>query len=104
MTASLDEPLANFMAANVDLWMQFNDVYHHALSIPVDTCHRFSVHPLTWLRYLGFTIHGIEGHISALPGGPEVSYFERDNIRGVYYYIAQGESYFSVARTCRSPC
>ncbi|KAF8235720.1 hypothetical protein L208DRAFT_1422326 [Tricholoma matsutake] len=40
------------MAANVDLWMQLNDVYHHALSIPV-------------------------------------SYFEHDNIQGVYYYIVQ---------------
>ena len=84
------------MAANVDLWVPMDGLHHHALSIPIDTCHRFSVHPLTWLRYLGYTIHGSEGHISALLDGPEVDYLERDNIQGVYYYIAQGESYFSV--------
>jgi hypothetical protein len=67
--------------------MPFNDTYHHALSIPDKICQCFSVHPLTWLWYLGFTIYGNEGHISTSPGGPEVDYYQEP---GVYYYITQG--------------
>ncbi|KAF8960929.1 hypothetical protein BDZ97DRAFT_2035202 [Flammula alnicola] len=66
------------MATNVELWMPFNGTYRPALIIPVGECQRFSVHPLTWLRYLGFTIYGNEGHISTLPGGPEVEYYQAD--------------------------
>ncbi|KAF8960923.1 hypothetical protein BDZ97DRAFT_1940255 [Flammula alnicola] len=77
------------MTTNVELWMPFNDIYRPALSIPVDTCQRFSVHPLTWLRYLGFTIYGNEGHISTLPGGPEVEYYQADIPPGIYYYVSQ---------------
>src|SRR5436853_368202 len=77
------------MAAN--LWMPFDGTYQHALSIPVDICHLFSLNPLTWLRYVGFTIYGSEGHISRSPGGPNVDYYQ-DNIQsGNYYYISQGE-------------
>jgi len=50
------------MAANVDLWIEFDGSYHSTLSIPVPDCQRFSIHPLRWLRYLGFTIYGTEGH------------------------------------------
>jgi len=62
------------MGANVELQMSFDSIYQIALSIPVDTCQRFSIHPLPWLRhgYLGFTIYGKEGDISTLPGGPKV--------------------------------
>jgi hypothetical protein len=86
------------MAADVELWMSFDDIYRLALSIPVDTCKRFSVHPLAWLRYLGFTIYGNEGHISTLPGGPEVKYYQPDILPGTYYYVSQGESYSSDPR------
>ena len=47
-----------------------NDTYQLALSIPVDRCQQFSKHPLTWSRYVGFTIYGSEGYIS-VPGGSE---------------------------------
>jgi len=59
-------------------------------------CQQFSVHPLTWLCYLGFAIYGKEGHISATPGGPEVDYYQANIQPGIYYYVSQGEPYFSV--------
>jgi hypothetical protein len=85
------------MTANIELIMQLSGIIHHVLSIPVATCQRFSVHPLTWLRYLGFTIQGSEGYISTTPGGPEVDYYQVNIQPGVYYYVAQGESNFSMS-------
>jgi hypothetical protein len=85
------------MAASVELHMRLNNViYHHVLTIPVTTCQRFSIHPLTWLRYLGFTIQGYEGYISATPDGPEIDYYQVNIQPDCYYYIAQGEPYFSM--------
>jgi len=54
------------MAANVKLWMKFDDTYRIALSIPVDECQCFAIHPLAWLHYVGFTIYESEGYISSL--------------------------------------
>ena len=75
--------------------MQFDGVYQPALSIPVAECQHFSVHPLTWLRYVGFTIYGSEGYIS-VPGGPEVDYYQAAIQPGTYHYVSQGESYFCI--------
>ncbi len=80
----------------VELWMPIDGIYKSALSIPVEACQHFSVHPLTWLRYLAFTIHGTEGHISTAPGGPVVDYYQTDIKPGIYYYVSQGKSYFVV--------
>ncbi|KAF8340795.1 hypothetical protein F5887DRAFT_888503 [Amanita rubescens] len=82
----------------VELQMPIDDEYQHALFIPVETCQRFSVHPLSWLRYVGFTIYGTEGHIFRSATGPVVRYSEVDIKAGVYYYIpdSQGKSYFGV--------
>ena len=86
------------MAAMVELQMPIDGDYQHALSIPVETCRRFSVHPLSWLRYVGFTIYGTEGHIFRSAAGPVVRYSEVDIQAGVYYYMpdSQGKSYFGV--------
>jgi hypothetical protein len=86
------------MAENVELWIKFDDTYQLALSIPVDACQRFSLHPLTWLRYVGFTIYGSEGHISLLPDGPVVDYYQATIQPGIYHYVSQGKSYFSIQR------
>lgn len=79
------------MAAIVDLQMPIDDGYHSyqaALSIPVKACQRFSVHPLSWLRFLGYTIYGTEGYISRSPTGRVVRYSElnTDLQAGIYYY------------------
>lgn len=84
------------MTAN--LHMKFDNIYQLALSIPVEDCQRFSIHPLTWLRYLAFTISGCEGIISSQPDGAEVQYYEADIQSGNYYYISQGTSYFGIQR------
>jgi len=83
--------------ANVQLWMRCNGAYQPALSIPVDLCQRFSIHPFTWLCYVGFTIHGHEGDIYTVPGGPQpVEYYDATIQPGIYYYVSQGKLYFSV--------
>ena len=84
------------MAATVELQVTIDGIFQPALSNPVDTCQLFSLHPLTWLRYLGFTIYGTEGQISTAPGGPEVDYYQADIQPGIYYYVSQGKSYFGV--------
>ncbi|KAF8340798.1 hypothetical protein F5887DRAFT_1136407 [Amanita rubescens] len=82
------------MAAMVELQMPIDGEYQHALSIPVETCQRFSVHPLSWLRYVGFTIYGTEGHIFRSAAGPVVPYSEVDMQAGVYYYIPNSQDPF----------
>ena len=87
------------MTANVDLWMKFDDEYQGVLSIPLDDCQRFAIHPLAWLRYVAFTIYGNEGNIFLKPDGEEeVDYLELNIQPGDYYYVSQGESYFGVQR------
>ncbi|KAF8737659.1 hypothetical protein AX14_012536 [Amanita brunnescens Koide BX004] len=82
------------MAAMVELRMPIDGQYQHALSISVETCQRFSVHPLSWLRYVGFTIYGTEGHIFRSAAGPVVRYSEVDIQAGVYYYIPDSQGPF----------
>ena len=84
------------MVATVELQVSIDGIYQPELSIPADNCQRFSLHPLTWLCYLGFTIYGTKGHISTVPGGPEVDYYQADIQPGSYYYVSQGKSYFGV--------
>ena len=82
------------MAVNVErvveLWISFNGEYQLTLSIPVDTCRRFSLRPLAWLRYLAFTIYGAKGHISSEQGGNEVDYTAAE-LSDRYYYVSQGK-------------
>jgi hypothetical protein len=94
------------MATIVELHMPIDGEYQPTLSIPVETCQRFSVHPLRWLRYIGFTIYGTEGHIFRSPAGPVVRYSEVDIQAGVYYYIpdSQGKSYFGIQGPLRPQC
>jgi hypothetical protein len=77
------------MATNVMLWLQFENVYQPALSIPVDECRVYSFRPLSWLRYLGFTIYGSQGHISTSAGGLEVDYHQDTIQAGNYYYVSE---------------
>jgi hypothetical protein len=94
------------MAATVELWMPLDDAYQHALSIPVQMCQRFSLHPLSWLRYVAFTIYGAEGHISRSPTGRVVLYSAVNIQAGDYYYIPDtgGKSYFGVQGSLHAQC
>ena len=86
--------------------MLINGEYQPTLSIPVETCQHFSVHPLSWLWYVGFTIYSTEGHISQSATGPVVLYSEVDIQAGVYYYIpdSQGKSYFGIQGPLNAKC
>lgn len=89
----------------VELHMQFDGEWQPTLSIPVETCQRFAIHPFRWLRYLGSTFLGIDGQISQTIGVPVVWYSEVDIQAGVYYYIpdAEGKSYFGIQGDPRTP-
>jgi hypothetical protein len=79
---------------NVQLWIRFGDEYQHALSIPLQKCQEFALHPLTWLRFLGYAIYGKEGHISRERDGEQVADYRPEGAAisaGNYYYISQGE-------------
>ena len=83
-------------SVNIQLWIKLGDEYHHALSIPVHTCQQFSFYPLTWLRFLGYAIHGKEGYISRERDGEEVADYRPDGpaiSAGDYFYIPHGESF-----------
>lgn len=75
------------MAAIVELQMPIDGQYHPALSIPVEACRRFSVHPLKWLQFVGFTIYGTEGHISRTTELQVVRYSNTNIDPCIYYYI-----------------
>ena len=82
--------------ATIQLWIRFGDGYRHALSIPIHTCQQFSLHPLAWLRFLGYAIYGKEGHISRERDGEQVADYRPDGgaiCAGNYYYISQGQSF-----------
>ena len=79
------------MAANIELWMSFDEEYQLTLSIPVATLHSFSVRPLAWLRYLASTIYGTEGYISSEKGGDEVDYNTSTDFCDQYYYVSEGK-------------
>ncbi|KAF8346781.1 hypothetical protein F5887DRAFT_1271369 [Amanita rubescens] len=83
-------------SVNVQLWIRFGDEYQHALSIPVHICHQFSLHPLTWLRFLGYAIHGKEGYISRERDGEQVADYRPDGAAisaGNYYYVSQDNGF-----------
>ncbi|KAF8338530.1 hypothetical protein F5887DRAFT_1273085 [Amanita rubescens] len=83
-------------SVNVQLWIRFGDEYQHALSIPVHICHQFSLHPLTWLRFLGYAIYGKEGYISRERDGEQVADYRPDGAAisaGNYYYISQDNGF-----------
>ncbi|KAF8323572.1 hypothetical protein F5887DRAFT_1290598 [Amanita rubescens] len=80
------------LSVNVQLWIRFGDEYQHALSIPVHVCQQFSLHPLTWIRFLGYAIYGKEGYISRERDGEQVADYRPDGAAisaGNYYYISQ---------------
>ncbi|KAF8345752.1 hypothetical protein F5887DRAFT_1061647 [Amanita rubescens] len=80
----------------MELWIRFSDEYQHALSIPVHECQRFSLHPLTWLRFLGYAIYGKEGYISRERDGEQVADYRPDYVAisaGNYYYISQDNDF-----------
>ncbi|EDR10389.1 uncharacterized protein LACBIDRAFT_317243 [Laccaria bicolor S238N-H82] len=80
----------------VELWIRFDFGYRHALSIPVHECRRFSLHPLTWLRFLGYALYGKEGYISYERDGEEVADYRPEGVSispRMYYYISQDKDY-----------
>jgi hypothetical protein len=84
----------NFMSATtptgkVKLWLCFGDTTKLALTIPLDQCNTFAVYPLKWLRFLGFTIYGQEGHLSRSKAGPEIDDYTADTEARSYYFVSE---------------
>ena len=76
--------------ASVELHMQINDAYMPVLSIPVTDCNRFSLKPLSWLRFLGYSIYGRIGDISSTPDGPPIDYQMAVQAGTHYYFTSPG--------------
>ncbi|KAF8695511.1 hypothetical protein AX14_001769 [Amanita brunnescens Koide BX004] len=62
--------------------------------IPLDQCSTFAVYPLRWLRSVGFTIYGREGHLSKSKTGPpaEIDDYTADMEAPSYYFVPEGEA------------
>jgi hypothetical protein len=71
---------------SIELHVQIHDTYLPILSIPVVECNRFALKPLKWLRFLGYTIYGQEGHICLAPGGELVDYESAIEGQARYFY------------------
>ena len=69
----------------VKLNIRIGNSYIPVLSIPVDDCRCFALRPRSWLTFLGYTISGARGHISAAPSGNEVDY--RLDVNEEYYFV-----------------
>jgi hypothetical protein len=76
--------------ASIELHMRIDNAHVPVLSIPVDDCNRFALKPLRWLRFLGYAIYGVHGHISATAGGPPVDYELAVEGGAYYYFISAG--------------
>jgi hypothetical protein len=91
--------LLSSMANNmVEVWLEIDNTYRRALTIPFGTCTHFAFFPLAWLCHLGFTICGTVGHISDTQNGQEIDCRPNAPViqAGIYYYITGGESYFGI--------
>jgi hypothetical protein len=82
--------LAETTMASVELHMRINDAYMPVLSIPVTDCNRFSLRPLSWLRFLGYCIYGRMGNISSTPDGPPIDYQMAVQAGARYYFTSPG--------------
>jgi len=75
--------------------MRINDAYMPVLSIPVTDCNRFSLRPLSWLRFLGYCIYGHIGDISSTPDGPPIDY-QMAVQAGIHYYFTSPGTHIPV--------
>ena len=78
-------------SSNVKLWLLFHDSAKLALSIPLAQCTNFAVHPLKWLRFLGYAIFGQSGYLSTLKAGPEIDDYTTNIEPRSYYFISNGK-------------
>jgi hypothetical protein len=70
----------------VKLWLSFGNVTMLALSIPLEKCGTFALHPLKWLQFLGIVIYGQEGHLSLPERGSEINDYTA-HIQDISYYF-----------------
>ena len=75
----------------LELWFILDDAPELALSIPVVKCRTLSVHPLRWLRFLGYSIYGREGYLSLSATGPPLDDDTADTAACSYYFISKGK-------------
>lgn len=61
-----------------------------ALSISLAPRCTFALHPLKWLRFLGFAVYGHGGYISALKGSTEIDDYEPNLEARSYYFVPEG--------------
>ena len=87
---------------DIELRVQIGNAYIPVLSIPVDDCNRFALKPLRWLRFLGYTIYGNQGHISATADGPPVDYQAGVEEGALYYFTSAGTGIHSCWRWIRT--
>lgn len=75
----------------VNIYLIIEDRQVHTLSIPLSDIKRLSIRPLKWLRYVTFTVCGVQGDLSETPNGCCVNYsISHDAIVLNYYYTPQG--------------
>ena len=77
--------------SKVELWLAFDDVSKLALSIPLAECGIYAVHPLKWLRFLGYAIYGREGYLSLSKDGPEIDDYKEEVQGRSYYFVSPGK-------------
>ncbi len=86
------------MSTDVELWLYSgsHEIDILALSIPVAECRNYAIHPLKWMKYLGYAIYGAEGRLSTRRDGLEICDFAAD------VELAHTISYQWASRTCRT--
>ena len=77
---------------NVELWLYSNEIDILALSIPLAECRKYAIHPLKWLKYLGYAIYGAEGCLSISKAGPEIDNLDAAVEARPYYFNSQSKS------------
>ena len=77
----------------VDIYLIIENKQIHTLSIPLSDIKRLSLRPLKWLRFVTFTVCGVQGDLSETPNGHHVNYSTSYSaIAPDYYYTPQGET------------
>lgn len=72
---------------NVQLWLHLREAWLSVLTIPINELSHFSIRPLKWLRYVGFTIYGREGVLLfTTEEGDEVDYDLTTDFKAHYYF------------------
>ncbi|KAJ7442600.1 hypothetical protein FB451DRAFT_1438220 [Mycena latifolia] len=93
--ASIQGPSADAIP-HLALFLRTNEQWLPIIRIPLAKVLTYAVHPLRWLRYLGWCLYGVRGQLCIAPAQRGLDENELDgttDLRARYYYVSDRPAY-----------